>query len=584
MLRSAIKTTLLLICLILIAAGCAVPKAPLAVPAPPTANVIIQRHTAAPIPSPSALPTETWTPTPYVTATPTLPPTPAPIGFWMSPLVPGEFQATFETLVSAHRLAWVSENTAQVKFMPATPDTPTLASWLYVPVVPFPTVADDVSWAAIQQYWHGDPAALASFSGNGKPPTFISSPQVLAWLTVLLGAPAATVPIKTVAAESVAATLWSLRPAAWSVVPFQQLDPSEKALMLDGANMLSPAFSAATYPLQQTFALSGSKPQLDQTADAIQKSGALPLTNRDGSRLTVLVMTGTTALTRATAYQMEQTGITLPARDILPFLADANIVHTSNEVSFAADCPYPNPAGGLTFCARDSYLDLLKAIHLNIVELTGNHMNDWGTAAFSHTLDVYDANGILTFGGGRNTEDARDPAIITQNGNTLAFLGCNPVGPNAAWATDTTPGAAPCDDGYLAVTIPILKASGALVIMTLQYQEYYEYDIPADQSTFFSKYAAMGADIVFGSQAHHPQGFAFVGGKFIHYGTGNLFFDQMDDIETRQMFADKLIFYNGKHISTTLFTGISEDYSRPRPMTAAERSRFLATIFKASGW
>ncbi len=101
---------------------------------------------------------------------------------------------------------------------------------------------------------------------------------------------------------------------------------------------------------------------------------------------------------------------------------------------------------------------------------------------------------------------------------------------------------------------------------------------------FFKKYADMGADLVMGSQAHQPQGFAFTNKTFIHYGIGNLFFDQMDDIATRQMFADKLIIYDGRHLSTILFTGLSEDYSRPRPMTGDERAAFLKTIFGASGW
>jgi poly-gamma-glutamate synthesis protein (capsule biosynthesis protein) len=52
------------------------------------------------------------------------------------------------------------------------------------------------------------------------------------------------------------------------------------------------------------------------------------------------------------------------------------------------------------------------------------------------------------------------------------------------------------------------------------------------------------------------------GSAFIHYGLGNLFFDQMDSIATRQMFADRLIFYGGRHISAVLFTGLIEDFSR----------------------
>jgi poly-gamma-glutamate synthesis protein (capsule biosynthesis protein) len=65
---------------------------------------------------------------------------------------------------------------------------------------------------------------------------------------------------------------------------------------------------------------------------------------------------------------------------------------------------------------------------------------------------------------------------------------------------------------------------------------------------------------------------------------GNLFFDQMQSLGTRQMFADKLIIYQGRLLSVQLFTGLIEDYARPRPMTPAERTAFLKTIFKASGW
>ena len=70
----------------------------------------------------------------------------------------------------------------------------------------------------------------------------------------------------------------------------------------------------------------------------------------------------------------------------------------------------------------------------------------------------------------------------------------------------------------------------------------------------------------------------------MHYGVGNLFFDQMDFLENRQMFADKHILYNGHHISTVLFTGLNEDYAQPNPMSPEDRTAFLQTIFQASGW
>jgi poly-gamma-glutamate synthesis protein (capsule biosynthesis protein) len=121
----------------------------------------------------------------------------------------------------------------------------------------------------------------------------------------------------------------------------------------------------------------------------------------------------------------------------------------------------------------------------------------------------------------------------------------------------------------------------------LQYLEFDYYIAPPIQIEFFQKYADMGADVIFGSQAHHPQGFAFgkgTSGTFIDYGTGNMFFDQMDSYELRQMRMDKLIIYDGHLLGTLLFTGLRENYSHTPPMTATERAQFLNVIFKASGW
>jgi poly-gamma-glutamate synthesis protein (capsule biosynthesis protein) len=71
----------------------------------------------------------------------------------------------------------------------------------------------------------------------------------------------------------------------------------------------------------------------------------------------------------------------------------------------------------------------------------------------------------------------------------------------------------------------------------------------------------------------------------IHYGLGNLFFDQYDvSPTTRQAFIDRHVFYNGRYIGTELLTIMFVDYARPRPMTADEREELLKAAFNASGW
>jgi len=82
---------------------------------------------------------------------------------------------------------------------------------------------------------------------------------------------------------------------------------------------------------------------------------------------------------------------------------------------------------------------------------------------------------------------------------------------------------------------------------------------------------------------------AFHNDSFIHYGLGNLFFDQMEVYyndtlmpHTREEFVDRLIFYDGRLISVELRTAMLEDYARPRPMSIVERQNFLNRIFSAA--
>ncbi len=76
----------------------------------------------------------------------------------------------------------------------------------------------------------------------------------------------------------------------------------------------------------------------------------------------------------------------------------------------------------------------------------------------------------------------------------------------------------------------------------------------------------------------------FVNESFVHYGLGNLFFDQMKPPEARQAFIDRHIFYNGKYLGVELLTTLLEDSARPRPMTTIEREDFLQKIFSLCNW
>jgi len=138
-------------------------------------------------------------------------------------------------------------------------------------------------------------------------------------------------------------------------------------------------------------------------------------------------------------------------------------------------------------------------------------------------------------------------------------------------------------------TIQSLRQGGYLPIVTMQYYEDYSNDASPQMKADFRRMAEAGAVIVNGSQAHRPKEMEILDGVLLHYGLGNLFFDQMsvtingvEYTQTRNEFIQRHIFYDGRYISTELLTAVLEDWAKPRPMTLEERQVFLSEIFSVS--
>jgi len=532
---------------------------------------VAQPAAELPLPEQDAVASVTpFQPLPTVTLTST----PDIQGLWIDPAVP---EALAASLALPEGMALTdSADLAQARLEPSR-DAGAPVRWFYVLAAPFATIVDDVSNADLQAYWHGENDSLM----GGAP--LALTPATLHAFEYLWGAAA---PNKLrVASNLDELARWRDADHAWAILSFDQLEPQWKVMTIDGLNPLLRGLDENAYPLRISYSLNGLG--ADQAAQHA-------LTNRDESKLTVLVMTGVTALVRATAATMDQKGVEYPASSILEWLTTADLTHTSNEVSFSESCPRASYSDtSLQMCSQPDYLRLLTAAGFDIVELSGNHLNDYGREPLAYTLDLYRQVGLMYFAGGSTMQEARAPLLVEDHGNRLAFLGCNPAGPPNVWATDTLPGAAACEDyAWIKEAAQRLRNEGYLPILTLQYNEAYRPE-PLDwEQRDFRALAESGAVIVSGSQAHYPMGLEFYNGALIHYGLGNLFFDQMrytlpngslTDWTAREL-IDRHIFYDGRYISTQLLTARLEEYARPRPMTAVERAEMLGVIFSASGW
>jgi hypothetical protein len=382
--------------------------------------------------------------------------------------------------------------------------------------------------------------------------------------------------------EELVERLWALQETgqqALALVPFEQLSPNLKVLRVDGKSPVDVDFDGTGYALSFVIGLTGPK----ESRGLLLRNWPEKMTNRDDSQISHVAMTGPAGMRRAVADRMEKYGLHYPAEETGPILQKVDIAHMSNENAFAPDCPLPDPYDSDNVCNRSEYIDLMVWMGIDVNEMTGNHLNDWGTASLLYTFDLYESAGIQTFGGGRNLVEASHPLLLEDHGNQIAFIGCNPVGPPNAWATADRPGSMPCDDyATLKEQIARLAAEDYIVIVTVQYREDYRYSAAQDQRQVFQDLARAGATAVSGSQGHHPQGFAFDGDSFIHYGLGNLLADQMWSLATRQTFIDRYLIYQGRLLNVDLWTGMNEDYAHIRQTTPGERSDLLEAVFEAS--
>jgi poly-gamma-glutamate synthesis protein (capsule biosynthesis protein) len=183
--------------------------------------------------------------------------------------------------------------------------------------------------------------------------------------------------------------------------------------------------------------------------------------------------------------------------------------------------------------------------------------------------------------------------LLSHNGNQFAFIGCNGKGIDRyATASEDNPGAAQCDFPWMISEITRLTNEGYLVIATMQHEEVDSFGSIALQQYDFRRLAEAGAVVVSGSQSHHPQAIEYLDDSFIHYGLGNLFFDQYflahynpkSHQNKDKSFIDLHYFYDRKYLGTRLVPLQFIDNARPRPMTTEERIPFLDEIYKYSLW
>ncbi len=265
--------------------------------------------------------------------------------------------------------------------------------------------------------------------------------------------------------------------------------------------------------------------------------------------------------------------LSYPIDEVKETMENADISMISNESSFVEGCS--QPAGTTAFCGKPTYIQNLLDMGIDIVSLTGNHMNDYGRDYFSNTMQTYLENDILYFASGENSNKAWEPLIIETTAGTIAFLGYNRMGPDGIIATDVLAGTAYYDQEIFLQTLN--EIVDTVDIIWLDTHLWPEYGIsPSEEQIALTQEAIDNSvDIVTGVSSHEVQGITFYNDKPVFYGLGNFLFDQMWSAETRLSIVLKIHLFNGTIANVDVLPTRMHDYCQPRFLTGSDKTSVL---------
>lgn len=212
------------------------------------------------------------------------------------------------------------------------------------------------------------------------------------------------------------------------------------------------------------------------------------------------------------------------------------VPHSRRGAELKGDVPAPG--------ADPAHVPAIARAGFGAVSLAGNHMSDLGAEGIADTVQALDEAGIAHTGAGASLAAARVPAILERSGRRIGLLSYNCVGPESAWAGETTAGCAyvrieTADGAPIAPAarldrmnadsvremrddIERLRKRVDLVVVALHKGIVHTpatlapYEIPLARAAIDA-----GADVVSGHHAHIARGIEIYRGRPIFHGLGN---------------------------------------------------------------
>jgi len=343
-------------------------------------------------------------------------------------------------------------------------------------------------------------------------------------------------------------------PFAIGIMPLVEMDPRLRALKLSGVDPMAPqqARCAAKGEASRA-AYFGEYPLLlpyqSKTPLAVEQTF-------DPHEIRTLLFTGCSLLGQG--YTDIQPGSPEETvREVAPLFRQADVSHVSVENTMVDGCEQTSKM--FKFCFSPEWIEALDHLGIDVVELSGNHLNDFGRKQLARGIDAYRKAWLSTFAAGKNHEEALEPAIVNVRGVKFGFTGINHLNGLAYGATGTVAGALVLKDDNLEKALERARNKSDVFFFT--YHGGTEFSPTPYPGIVNHSHQAVdaGASGTLGTHAHMPVGVEVYKGAFLSFGLGNFFFrhprtELPNNPMTEKGLILRRVFYGKKPLGTELIT------------------------------
>lgn len=170
---------------------------------------------------------------------------------------------------------------------------------------------------------------------------------------------------------------------------------------------------------------------------------------------------------------------------------------------------------------EDHFFNTFKDFNISAVNLSNNHIMDYGEDAFNYTLQILRKRNIPFFGAGKESENFNNPFIIN---NDTALFGYSCESTNGVFGSNERSGAAYFSVDKVIGDIENYKNKFNIIVSIHWGQEYFSFPKPEDVKKA-RRLIEEGVDLIIGHHTHKIQSKEIYKNKHIYYSLGNGIFN-----------------------------------------------------------